>query len=502
MCLSLAVMSAAPIVANAAQVWDLYDGADGKSAGVACRSYNFGAHLYWWHPGGDWVDAAGKLWGSAPFGSVAVKKYQTGVVTIAVTKALANGNRALYLRRSGGSVSFESSETSTGPKLLVTRANGSVVTLSPSADATIAGLLSNPTRCASTSPLGASVALSTAQGAVIEFPPLPAGFTKAVLQLTIRKAYDAATINVFAMKKPHLPESPVTTGFAANYPHDRGICSDSRVLYCETWDDEPNKWRFRAGYPKKQPWIQSNGVELPPGWTRVAFAPTEGYIGAGLRLTIPDNGIYGTAVPTVDFAALGYGEQEHLFYRYYMKYSPEFRDATPKCDGGKHPGFAGNTSIAGNSGVRVDGTNGWSLRGGYVMNCDSHNPIYPRVVLSTYAYWGDMPGNYGQHWVWTGKGDTGVAPLNQWVCVEGELKVNTPGVHDGLLRTWVNGRLAFEKKDLYLRAKPPYKVPGKLGIAKFWGTIHHGGTQPFGKNVRWWYDQTVIARSRIGCIEQ
>jgi hypothetical protein len=499
--LCLAMLCAVPTVSNAAELWDTYDGADGVSKGVTCRNFNAGGRLAWWKLGGDWVDASGKLWGSVAQGSVPIKAYQTGIVKVNATKAFANGNRAVMLRRSGGAVNFFSSETSNKPRLLVTQSSGKVVTLYPKADASIAQVLSDPTRCASINPVGEGARLSTAQAAVIEFPPLPAGFTSAVLQLSIERAYADSTLQVFAMKKPRLPDSPVTTGFAARYPGDRNICSASGVLYCETWDNDPKNWWRRTGLSEyDRSWIASNGgVYFPRSWTRTHYAPGEGYLGAGLRVSLPANGIYGTYSPTADFVGLGYGEQTHLFYRYYLKYSPEFRDATA-CDGGKHPGLAGDTSLAGNGGSATDGTNGWSLRGGYILNCDANNPIYPRVILSTYAYYADMVGDYGQHWSWTGKGDAGLASLNQWMCIEGEVKVNTPGVRDGVLRTWVNGRLAFEKTDLFLRKKPPYKIAGNLGIRKFWGTLHHGGGRPFGKDVRAWMDQTVVAKSRIGCV--
>jgi hypothetical protein len=498
--LCLSVVCAIPAVSAAAEPWDLYDGAAGVSQGATCRYYNAGARISWWHPGGDWVDAAGKLWGTQAHGSAAIEAYQTGTVRINATKAFANGNRGLVLRRSGYNVNFYSAESGKGPRLLVTQSNGKVVTLQPRADAGMASVLQDPTRCASINPTGESARLSTTQAVVMEFPPLPAGFKSAMLELTIERAYGDTTMQVFALKKPRLPDSPVTTGFAARYPGDRGICSATGVLYCENWDTDPKNWWTRGGVEKaNNSWITSNGVRFPARWSRVTFAPNEGYIGAGLRLTLPADGVYGTAVPTADFVGLGYGEQEHLFYRYYLKYSSEFRDAT-RCDGGKHPGLAGDTTIAGNGGSATDGTNGWSLRGGYIMNCDKNNPIYPRVVLSTYAYYADMVGDYGQHWAWTGKGDAGLAKLNEWVCIEGEVKVNTPGARNGVLRTWMNGRLAFEKTDVFLRKKPPYKIPGKLGIRKFWGTLHHGGTRPFGKNVSVWMDQTVVAKSRIGCI--
>jgi hypothetical protein len=498
LCLSLLCGLAAG--ANAADPWDLHDGADGVSQGVTCRYYNAGGRMAWWHPGGDWVDAAGKLWGSQPHASIGIGVRQTGTVTINATKAFAMGNRGLLLRRSGANVRLYSTESGKGPRLLVTQSNGKIVTLVPRADATLGSLLQDPLRCSSINAMGELPVLSISQAAVLEFPPLPAGFTRAELQVTIERIYGDTTLQVFALKKPRLPDSTVTTGFAARYPGDRGICSAAGVLYCETWDNDPKNWWKRGGFEtENNSWITSNaGVRFPARWSRVAYAPSEGYVGAAIRLTLPADGVYGTAVPTADFVKLGHGEQEHLFYRYYLKYSPEFRDAT-RCDGGKHPGLAGDTSLAADSGTAADGTNGWSLRGGYMLNCDQDNPIYPRVVLSTYAYHADMEGDYGTHFPWTGRGNAGLANLNEWMCIEGELKVNTPGVRDGVLRTWVNGRLAFEKTNLFLRAKRPYKIPGNLGIRKFWGTLHHGGTKPFGKNVRVWMDQTVVAKSRIGC---
>jgi hypothetical protein len=489
-----------PAAVHAANVWDMYDGNAGVSKGVTCKSFNVGGRLSWWRQGGDWVDASGKLWGTQPHGSVAIKAYQTGTVRVNVTRALASGNRAVMLRRSGGNLVFHSGESSSGPRLLVTQSNGAVITLAPVADASIPTVSSTSGQCTSVNPLGESTRLSLEQGAVIEFPALPAGFTSAVLQLTISTAYGNSTLQAYALKKPRLPDPAVTTGFARNYPGDRNICSATGVLYCEDWDKDPVNWWRRTGYSRfNESWITSNGVRFPPSWTRTYYAPREGYLGNALRVTLPSDGIYGTFTPTADFVGLGLGEQQHLYYRYYLKYSTEFKDATT-CDGGKHPGLAGDTTIAGNGGAPVDGTNGWSLRGGYILNCDRNNPVYPRVILSTYAYYGDMVGNYGQHWAWTGKGDGGLAPLGQWMCIEGEVKVNTPGVHDGVLRTWVNGRLAFEKTDVYLRAKPPYKIAGNLGIRKFWGTLHHGGTRPFGKAVSVWMDQTVVARTRIGCV--
>jgi hypothetical protein len=487
-----------------ADVWDLYDGANGVSAGVTCVYYNAAARLRWRHLGGDWLDAAGTSQGNQPFDQVNLTQYQQGRVELDVTGVFANGNRGVVIR-SSGRVNFNSSESSQGPLLHVTKADGSVVSMQATADTSITGVRADTRLCAGLGSYGQSAVLSVANAAVIEFPPLPLGLQRAVLELTIVKAYDYAVVGAYAVNKPRTPLSTATSGIAASYPRDRGICSDPRVLYCEDWDTDPQNWWVRTGafhLDRPYRWTHiSNGVAFPPGWSATSYLPGGGFIGAGLQIELQGNTTGETATPTVNFVKLGYGEQEHLFYRYYLKYSPEFRDAST-CDGGKHPGLAGDTSIAGNSGRKVDGTNGWSLRGGYQLNCDRNNPIYPRVINTTYAYHADMKADYGDHWAWTGYGDLGVEELNKWFCLEGEVRVNTPGIRDGVLRIWIDGHPAFAKTNLYLRGVPPYAVPGNLAIQKFWGTLHHGGTHPFGHNARVWMDQVVVAKSRIGCVRQ
>ena len=42
-------------------------------------------------------------------------------------------------------------------------------------------------------------------------------------------------------------------------------------------------------------------------------------------------------------------------------------------------------------------------------------------------------------------------PQNQWVCLEGRITMNTPGVYNGIIQTWVNGSLVINRTDLMLR---------------------------------------------------
>jgi hypothetical protein len=50
----------------------------------------------------------------------------------------------------------------------------------------------------------------------------------------------------------------------------------------------------------------------------------------------------------------------------------------------------------------------------------------------------------------------------QWMSLEQEVVLNTPGQKDGLIRVWVDGALRYEKKGLVLQAEKPTKITGVL----------------------------------------
>jgi hypothetical protein len=57
-------------------------------------------------------------------------------------------------------------------------------------------------------------------------------------------------------------------------------------------------------------------------------------------------------------------------------------------------------------------------------------------TLSLYIYYPDMTTQYGEY----GQSPLQM-PLDQWVCVEHELQVNTPGQNDGVERLYIDGAL-------------------------------------------------------------
>jgi hypothetical protein len=324
------------------------------------------------------------------------------------------------------------------------------------------------------------------------------------------------------MEESHLPnpapidEPPVPETLSQKHPGDI-FEGEAEVVYTEQWNrpeaqepppptptGAPIDWYKRTNYHKfgsPYKWkFKTGGVPFPPDWTQEDWMPPgdNAFVGGSYEVLMWDK-TYGTATPNWQPV----GELEHLFYRYYVWFDTNIPFAA-KCDGGKLPGLTGYTGVAGNSGngrtVR-GGHAGWSLRGGYGVNCPGEAG-HPLVSINTYAYHGKMLGDYGDHWRW-GQVETG-----RWYCLEGEVIVNTPGIDDGVLRGWIDGELKLQKSDLLLRA-PPYDqaIVDKglsMGIYRYWGTLHHGGKYGM------WYgkpemrsairiDQVVVANQRIGC---
>ena len=193
---------------------------------------------------------------------------------------------------------------------------------------------------------------------------------------------------------------------------------------------------------------------------------------------------------TFDLAArLGY-EPDEVYFRYYLRFDDDWR---PADDGGKLPGLAGTYGRAGWGGRRSDGRNGWSLRGMFHRMPAPGNPMADRIGFGTYAYHAEMSGDFGDGWEWMIAG-LGLLERNRWYCVEQSLRLNTPGVSDGLFRGWIDGRPAFEKTDARIRDTDSLK------IERVWMNVYYGGITPAPSDMHLYIDNVVIARRKIGCI--
>jgi hypothetical protein len=204
--------------------------------------------------------------------------------------------------------------------------------------------------------------------------------------------------------------------------------------------------------------------------------------GKALSITTPKGEHYGASIE-FPFKKTEDGEPTEIFFRYYLRFG---NDWNPD-GGGKLPGIGGTYGKGGWGGRPSDGNNGWSARGLFTGQKDGKTPI------GFYCYHAEMKGQYGENWLWD-RDQLGFLENNRWYCLEQYVKLNTIGKSDGILRAWVDGKLAFEKTDVRMRNTPTIK------IQNIWINFYHGGRDPASSEDHAFLDNVVISRKYIGPI--
>ena len=452
----------------------VYEGEGGASC-----SHFLGNVLSWERRGGDWRDANGKPFGNQPY-AVTKPGPQNTVwdVSKMVREQVSVGAQfgGFFLRPVGGSGyahfhSREAAGVADWPMLVLEYADGRRDILKPTADTNL--------DCSTYQSLGHSPTLMVSGGhntlMQFKFPlRLKADeVARARLILSSAKMGGALDIGVFAIAAPAFPTVPVSLGLAAEYPADRGIERSKDVIFAAGFE-EGGGWKSR--------WAKgaSGGIDVVADDGPFGFKPLDGSalrvnlkkganLGSDLRLYLKDHG----------------GEPEELYFRYYLRLA---EDWNPAIADGKLPGMAGTYNNAGWGGRRVDGSDGWSLRGLFVRMFQKDHPMSGLTQLGTYAYHAEMTGTYGDFWIWPGA----LLARNRWYCIEQYVRLNRPGVSDGVMRVWVDGRLAMERSNMRLRNVD------RLRIETVWLDVYHGGaeTSPYDQHL--YIDNVVVARRYIG----
>lgn len=458
------MLLAALSLAARADMWAPYDG----KTGMACSFYNQGGQIEWRNRGGDYEP---EIVASLPF-----TRYSTGTLTIDITAA--KGAEGLVLR-STKPIRFHSREAGPG---LGAKVIADGVEIPVTADAEVV--------CATSYPIGTRTYVSTPGNIVLAFGgPLPqAQNLKLVLQVAATYSYPG-TLNVHRLAVPRPASAPVESGLAAKYLADNGILGDPDVIAVVDPDD-PNWWT--GGHETKEPTSELCGTVDESSARDVGFEPLTGKAIQSVAHATK----YGTGCSN-RYNAIP--ELEEVYFRYYVRLGTDFWGSK---DGGKMPGITNYNSplLCSTGGVSCKGgTKGWSLRGGFDMNNDGDNPVFPRVRLGTYAYHADQAGEYGDHWNW---GPRALLELGRWYSVEQYVKVNTVGEHDGIARVWIDGKLAFEKTGLMLRGPLPWdpRIQGNMAINVAPWLIHfYGGKYPpYVRDHTAWFDNIVVAKKYIG----
>jgi hypothetical protein len=466
---------------------DWAEGTAGKDDGATRDYYNRGALLPWRNQNGDWLDSKGVAQGSDAFASSKIDDTDTPrAVSWDITALVVGWQQATYerqgvlLRAAGsGSIHFRSREAPSAaehPKLTLTTSQGTVDL------PVVADTYTEPsTYRAQGDKEELRVGGDRATLLRFDSSKLPAAtVTKATLTLFTHKQYGTTTVDVFCPAPGRQGVAPAfEAGLAPSYPLDTGLGGDADVVLFE--DFEGASW--------KSNWSTHGGnytiVDSGGGF---GFAPLSG---KALQIKVEKDGHYGLSM-TYDFQKKTGAEPEEIYMRYYLRLASDWAPLI----GGKLPGISGTYGVAGWGGRPVDGTNGWSARGLFTATSPAQNPLALHTPVGSYVYHADMKGQYGDNWHWNqswGKeGYGGVLAPGRWYCLEQQVKMNTLGKSDGVLRAWVDGRLAFEKTDVH------YRDVAKLKIERVWMNVYYGGKDPSPADMHLFIDNVVIAKRYIG----
>ncbi len=233
-----------------------------------------------------------------------------------------------------------------------------------------------------------------------------------------------------------------------------------------------------------------------------------------------------------------FGRQGRLFVRYYLRLgTPYSATAANRKNVYQAPGMADWTTYAGKFGITpshctsyggVSGSSGggagWQMRLSW-YDCDAgtqgpdEGGIAPGFHLYDFLYQNPAGHNYGQDnggipEVWGMKGGVGgVLYAGQWYCVETEIQLNTvsttaPGYQaDGVLRSWIDGRLAYERTGMVFRTLPILNRPyaegqmrpcRELGVTGLWLDWFHGGRTVNTMDRTSFYTGLVWAKEYVG----
>lgn len=224
----------------------------------------------------------------------------------------------------------------------------------------------------------------------------------------------------------------------------------------------------------------------------------QGHQGSGIRSVINTGDHWGSSGWWI-FPENGFNEPEELYWRYWLRFGEDFYIAPPAR--GKLPGPSSlsrhGDGCMGGVGSTVSKPC-FSVRMLFSKAYPTPNePGYPnspddKTRIGFYAYHLGKAGDI-QPWDL----ETAMLDHGQWYCVEGRIKLNTPGQSDGVLQGWVDGQQAYSRSNFKFRRSNE----SALDIKSFWWDIYYGGkpTSPVRNEIQ--FDSLALASERIGCSE-
>ncbi|MGM0913910.1 MAG: polysaccharide lyase [Pseudomonadota bacterium] len=203
----------------------------------------------------------------------------------------------------------------------------------------------------------------------------------------------------------------------------------------------------RQGFGTRRDWGVEDNVEL-------LDADATGLGEPGLRVHYPE----GTSSPGdteqggAGFyaAPAGLAGAERACLTYQVRFEPGFDFVK----GGKLPGLYGGDAPSG--GDEVDGESGFSMR--FMWREAGQGELY-EYVASQDEEFGASVGRG----LWS-------FPSGEWVTIEQELVLNTPGEADGLARVWIDGVPVLEQGEIVYRTTDEVTIDGLMFSTFFGGS--------------------------------
>lgn len=461
-------------------------------AGPTCANYVTMGDLEWTRSGGDWVDRNGLLHGDRPFAMREVPKGDGRQEEAWDITELVRGwiegrypNDGLLLRAipgtGNGTVNFftrEAKEPASRPLLTLTWHDGSVSTLTAIADSYLT--------CSSRASKGEQTILkvNSSQSGFLRFAlskDTKTTLRSATVRLVSGKRYaNSVEIGVFRIAPPYARVTgPPAAGLAKDFPGDEGIEKSPDVLFSTGFEN--SAWISEWTHYGRRSTAEAVAKDAPGKFEPLA--------GRALRVRFVKGQNLGLDL-RYEFAKKGRPEPEEIYFRYYLRFADDWN---PSRDGGKMPGIAGTYGEAGWGMRRSDGYNGWSVRGSFAAR-PSAASVEGMTTIGSYAYHAQAESASGEHWPWSA-GPSGLLQNNRWYAVEQYVKLNTPGMPNGVFRAWINGRLVEERSAVLFRNTPDLK------IESVWMNVYHGGVAPAPHDMTLYIDNVVVARRYIGPVQ-
>lgn len=209
-----------------------------------------------------------------------------------------------------------------------------------------------------------------------------------------------------------------------------------------------------------------------------------GYTGKGLKVTIPEGGYRGfgpyARLPQV---------AESAWFRYMIRL-----DGFYPVSSGKLPGLADASVTVNAKGCKpsTESDPGWSAR---LMfdTVGTFGAAPNQVPIGLYLYHLDQAGDCGDELMF----DVALAQ-NRWYCIEGRVRMNSPGLANGLAEVYVDGDRALRETGLRFRRASEASV----GVRELWDNVYFGGKYATPNELRLTIDEMVVSSGgRVGCAD-